>query len=244
MTDHEKVLEIIRLKDQAPMEVDPQKTALLIIDVQRYFVSPDYPFMQLLEKLVPGASAEYRKRVSTEVLPSIQRLQKLFRTLKLPIIYTGTGTSTGDGRDLAGWLRDFDVLAQHLLGKRVWPSVEDPSWQIDDGVAPAAGELTFKKTTADPMASTTLDRTLRDMNVENVVVTGLTTDVCVSATARGAADRGYRTIVVEDACTTLSEELHRASLQIISLAFGKVQTAEQVATMLSERPASMKVGAS
>ena len=119
MTDHEKVLEIIRLKDQAPMEVDPQKTALLIIDVQRYFVSPDYPFMQLLEKLVPGASAEYRKRVSTEVLPSIQRLQKLFRTLKLPIIYTGTGTSTGDGRDLAGWLRDFDVLAQHLLGKRV-----------------------------------------------------------------------------------------------------------------------------
>jgi len=244
MTDHEKVLEIIRLKDQAPIEVDPRKTALLIIDVQRYFVSPDCPFVRLIEKLVPGATADYRKRVSREVLPNIRRLQELFRTLKLPIVYTGTGTSMGDGRDLAGWLRDFDVLSQHLLGTRVWPSVDDPSWQIDDGVAPAAGELVLKKTTADPMNSTVLDHTLRNMNIEGVIVTGLTTDVCVSATARGAADRGYRTIVVEDACTALSEELHRASLQIISLAFGRVCTTEQVATTVSERPTSMEVDAS
>jgi nicotinamidase-related amidase len=244
MTDHEKVLEIIRLKDQVPIEVDPRKTALLIIDVQRYFVSPSYPFVQLIEKLVPGAAADYCQRVSSEVIPNIQHLQELFRTLKLPIIYTGTGTSTGDGRDLAVWLQDFDGLSQHLLGTRVWPSVDDPSWQIDDGVAPAAGEPVLKKTTADPMNSTMLDRTLRDMNVEDVVVTGLTTDVCVSATARGAADRGYRTIVVEDACTALSEEMHRASLQIISLAFGRVCTAEQVTTMVSERPTPMEVGAS
>lgn len=244
MTDHEKVLELLCLKNQAPIEVDPRKTALLIIDVQRYFVSPDYPFVRLIEKLVPGAAADYCQRVSSKVVPNIQRLQELFRTLKLPIIYTGTGTSTGDGRDLAVWLRDFDGLSQHLLGTRVWPSVDDPSWQIDDGVAPAADELVLKKTTADPMNSTALDRTLRNMNVEDVVVTGLTTDVCVSATARGAADRGYRTIVVEDACTALSEEMHRASLQIISLAFGKVCTTEQMATMVSERPASMEGSAS
>lgn len=43
MDEHEKVLELIRLKDQSPLNLDPQRTALLIIDVQRYFVSPDYP---------------------------------------------------------------------------------------------------------------------------------------------------------------------------------------------------------
>jgi isochorismate hydrolase len=44
MTDHEKVLEIIRLKDQAPINIDLTKSALLIVDVQRYFAKSDYPF--------------------------------------------------------------------------------------------------------------------------------------------------------------------------------------------------------
>jgi len=63
MTDHEKVLEIIRLKDQAPLNIDPTKSALLIVDVQRYFARPDYPFGQTFERLVPGATAGYFERV-------------------------------------------------------------------------------------------------------------------------------------------------------------------------------------
>ena len=42
-TDHEKILEIIRLKDQVPLALAPDKTALLVIDMQRYFVSPPLP---------------------------------------------------------------------------------------------------------------------------------------------------------------------------------------------------------
>jgi isochorismate hydrolase len=47
MSEHDKVLELIRIKDQAPLYLDPGKVAFLIIDVQRYFVSPDYPFAQV-----------------------------------------------------------------------------------------------------------------------------------------------------------------------------------------------------
>ena len=43
MTDHESVQQIVRLKDQAPLMFDPQKSALLIVDVQRYFARPEYP---------------------------------------------------------------------------------------------------------------------------------------------------------------------------------------------------------
>ena len=92
MTDHEKILEIIRLKDQVPIALDPQKTALLVIDMQRYFVSPHYPLMQTFEKLVPGVTAGYCERVNSMVVPNINRLQQCFRTQQLPIIYTAIGS--------------------------------------------------------------------------------------------------------------------------------------------------------
>jgi hypothetical protein len=74
MTEHEKIQELIRLKDQAPIALDPDKSALLIIDVQRYFARPESPFAQVFEKLVPGATDGYFERVQSTVLPNIQRL--------------------------------------------------------------------------------------------------------------------------------------------------------------------------
>ena len=80
MTDHEKILAIIRQKDQVPITIDPQKTALLVIDMQRYFVSPHYPLMQTFEKLEPGVTAPYCERVNATVIPNINRLQHCFRS--------------------------------------------------------------------------------------------------------------------------------------------------------------------
>ena len=233
MTEHEKVLELIRLKGQAPINLDPRKTALLVIDVQRYFVSPDYPFAQAFEKLVPGTTAGYFERINSTVLPNIKRLQECFRSQQLPIVYTATGTCTGDGTDLPGWLKDFDQLGIAVLGARIWPPVNDPSWQIDETVTPLPGELVLSKTSSGPLNSTKLDQTLHNMGIDSLVVTGLTTDVCVTQTARETADRGFHVIVVEDACTTLSEEMHRGALLCFQIAFGRVRKTNEVVSLLS-----------
>ena len=45
--------------EDKPLRLDPEKTVLLIVDMQRYFVRPDYPFAQSLEKLYPGISKDY-----------------------------------------------------------------------------------------------------------------------------------------------------------------------------------------
>ncbi len=71
----------------------------------------------------------------------------------------------------------------------------------------------LNKTSSGPLNSTKLDQTLRNMGIETLIVTGLTTDVCVTQTARETADRGFQVIIAEDACTTLSEEMHRGALQ-------------------------------
>jgi nicotinamidase-related amidase len=233
MADHEKILEIIRLKDQAPIALETERTALLVVDVQRYFVSPYYPFGQVMEKLVPGATTEYFERVNRTVVPSINRLQELFRAKALPIIYTATGTQM-NGDDLPQWLRDFDALGLALLGKRIWPDVNDPSWQIDDSVAPRSGELVIPKTSSGPLNSTKLDQTLHNLGIKSLVVTGLTTDVCVTQAAREAADRGFQVIIAEDACTTLSNQMHKGALEAFSLAFGRVRRADEIVGLMSQ----------
>jgi biuret amidohydrolase len=233
MNEHEKILEIIRLKDQAPLSFDVDHAALLVIDVQRYFVNPDYPFGQTIEKLVPGAAEGYFARVKDVVVPNIERLLTAFRTRRRPIIFTGTGTYH-DGSELPPWLKDFDNLGMALVGNRIWPRTDDPSWQIDDSVRPQPDEILLHKTTSGPVNSTKLDQLLHNLGITSLVVSGLTTDVCVSQTARETADRGFRVIVADDACTTLSEEMHKSALLAFSLAFGRVRSTEELLKMVAD----------
>ncbi len=240
MNEHENVLAIIGQKNQAPFDFDPQRAALLIIDVQRYFVRPDLSFGRVFERLSPGVTAGYFRRVQEIVVPSIRRLQEACRARRVPIFFTATGTEIGDGRDLPGWLRDLDQLGLAVTGERVWPQVGDPSWQVEESVAPAAGEPVLIKRSSGPLASTRLDQTLRHLGIDTVVVTGLTTDVCVTQTAREMADRGFVTIVVEDACTTLSEAMHRSALECYNIAFGRVRTTAQMLELLAAQPAAAR----
>jgi len=230
--DHEAVLGVIAQKSSAPIELPANSTALIVVDLQTAFVQPDGRFPKLMSILAPGATEQYRRRVAEEVVPNSARLIAAFRSAGLPVAFTGAGTRTGDGADLAGWLRGFDDVARQVIGMPVWPAVAEADWAPDPSVANRSGEIVVEKTTADPFISTDLADQLRAKGVTTVVVCGLTTDVCVAATARGAADRDFATIVADDACATLSEQLHRASLDIIGLAFGRLaSTAEIVAAL-------------
>src|SRR5262245_55655031 len=104
MAEHDTIAEMIRRREQRPTALDPRKTALLIIYVQRYFVRPQYPFAQVLEKIAPGATAGYFERVNASVVPNINRLQSYFRAHRLPIFYTAAGSWCEDGRDLPPWI--------------------------------------------------------------------------------------------------------------------------------------------
>ena len=157
-TDHEKILEIIRLKDQAPLVLARDKTALLVIDMQRYFVSPHYPLMQTFEKLVPGVSAAYCERVNASVIPNIKRLLDCFRARRMPVMYTAIGTCLKDGQDLNSMWKALDQLSLDTIGERMFPAVDEPSWQIDDSVAPQPGELVVNKTSSGTLNSTMLDQ--------------------------------------------------------------------------------------
>ena len=235
MSEHEQISSVFRDSNQRPLEIDPATTALIVVDMQRYFTRPGYPFTDLYEKINAGSASGYLKRVEQVVIPAIQQLLGCFRDLSSPVVYTAVCSEKGDGTDLPPWLRAFDELGRATLGVRIWPAVGDPSCEIDDALAPRPGELVLNKLSAGTFASTGLDQRLRLVGVESVVVTGVATDVCVSTTAREAADRGYRTVVVSDACTTLSEQLHTANLESLQV-FGQIRSASDVVSHL-RRPA-------
>ena len=231
--DHEAVLALIERKKAAPLTIG-EGSALIVVDMQQAFVDPDGRFPKLMGVLAPEAVTAYRERLAREVVPNVKRLISGFRSAGLPVAFTGAGTRTGDGADLAGWLRGFDEIARQVIGTPVWPTVTEPDWAMESSVAARAGDIVVEKTTADPFISTDLGDQLRAKGVRSVVVCGLTSDVCVAATARGAADRDFDTVVAGDACTTLSEQLHRASLDIVGVAFGRVATTEEVLGALGQ----------
>ena len=233
MDEHACVMQIVAMKSRAPLTLD-RATALLVIDMQEDFVNPEHEFAQVLETLAPGVTTGYFSRVRSTVIPNVQRLLGAFRKVGLTVFFTGTGTQMADGSDLCCWLRDFDSLGMQVLGRRVWPRTEDAAWQIDTRVAPVPGELVVNKTAADPLGCTAIDQSLRNLGIKSVVVAGLTTDVCVASTARACADRGYRTTIAADACTTLSPRMHETSLDVFRLAFGQAKTTGEIIAALTQ----------
>jgi nicotinamidase-related amidase len=233
MNDHEKVQQLLRIKEQAPISFDTTRSALIVVDVQRWFSEPEHALAEVIEKLVPGATAGYFSRVSSTVLPNIRRLQQTFRDRGLPIIFLGVGCYLPDGRDLTNWMKEFDQLGMTLLGRRVCPPVNDPTWQIDSRVAPKAGEMVLNKTSSGPLNSTKLDQILHNLGIDSLVVCGLTTAVCVTQTAREMADGSFHVIVAEDACTEWSQEMHEAALMAFRWVFGRVLPTDEIVSLLS-----------
>lgn len=230
MSEHDQVSAMLTTKNAAALELDPARTALIIVDMQRYFTQPSFPFTDLFEKMSPGVCSGYLKRVQEKVIPGIRRLLDHFRKNGSLVVFTAVGTEKQDGSDLACWARALDDAGLNLLGTRIHPPVGDPSWQIDPALEPRTGEIVVNKLSAGTFATTDLAAQLRRRGVDHVVVTGVVTDVCVSTTAREAADRDFRVVVVSDACTTFSEKLHHANLETLQV-FGWVRETDEVIHM-------------
>jgi nicotinamidase-related amidase len=206
----------------------PDRTALIVVDVQRYFVHPEYPFGKWVTGLAPEGANAYFKRVRDLVIPNIQRLLGRARQLGLFVVFTEAGSLQPDGADLPGWMR------RHIAssGAAVYPPFSDPSCRVDDSISPRLGELVLQKTSSGPLSSTKLDQTLRVLKIDTVVVAGVVTDVCVAQTAREFGDRDFEAIVVEDACASTDDARHKAALETIAITFGHVAPTEDVLARL------------
>lgn len=214
--------QVIAAKPEA-IALDLSKAALVIIDMQRDFLEPG------------GFGASLGNDVSLlrSCIEPCQRLLTAARAADMMVIHTREG-HLPDLSDAppAKIERGKPSLRIGTLGPmgRILIRGEKGHGIIPE-LAPIKGELVIDKPGKGAFYHTDLQEQLQARGIENLLVCGVTTEVCVHTTVREANDRGYRCIVISDACGSYFPEFHEMGLRVITAQggiFGWVATSGAV----------------
>jgi len=181
-------------------------SALIVIDVQNFCCHPrGAEWRHLSSENFAQDSSSHFWRAMPEAVRSISTLLEAFRKKRMEVVYTTIESLTKNGRD-----RSLDYKISGF-------NVPRGSWdgKVLDDVAPAEDEIVLPKTSCSVFLSTNLPYILRNLGVRQVVLVGGLTDQCVESAVRDACDFGFLVTLVTDACYTMSEERHVASLKAV-----------------------------
>jgi len=194
--------------DPYPYPFDPATTAFVVIDMQRDFVEPG-GFGESLGNDVSLLAA---------VVPPLRNALAAARTAGLTIVHTREG-HLPDLSDLpaAKLNRGSPTLRIGDPGPRGRILVRgEYGHDIVDELTPMPGELVVDKPGKGSFYGTDLQQQLTSRGITNLVVTGVTTEVCVHTTVREANDRGYECLVLSDCVGSYIPEFQRVGLAMIA----------------------------
>ncbi len=214
-----------------PMRRD--RTALLIVDMQYHDASPDQGFNLALDRLEPGCMDYFNKRNEEMVIPTIRRLLEYVRSRGMKVVYLTLGSQYRDMRNVPERLRRWIRQLEEESGVKDIFWAGNPGYAVRREIEPLPEETVVNKTTFGAFNSSTLELALREMGIQALVITGISTNCCVETTARDAADRGFACVIVDEGTADYDEEAHDASLRQFHFNFGRVMgTADDVIAAL------------
>ncbi|KAG6555219.1 hypothetical protein Mapa_003259 [Marchantia paleacea] len=152
---------------------------------------------------------EHFRFCAEDILPAVLQIIQDARRAKVPIVYTRTAYKEGEDHGILGEWWD-GVIDDALKESELMPEVEfDPEQ-----------DKLIRKLTYSAFHGTDLESYCKDLGRNEVIITGVMTNLCCETTARDAFCRGFRVFFSTDATSTSSEEMHTATLLNIGFGFG------------------------
>lgn len=185
----------------------PDRTALLVVDMQNGFCHPEGSFAKL------GLDVS----LCTAAIAGCQRLVDAARAARVPVIYTRYVYRAD--------YRDGGVLVHELMPALASTgSLAAGTWDAElvDELPATTDDFVIDKNRYSAFYGTGLEPVLTSLGVDNLVICGVTTNMCVETTARDASQRDYRVFVVSDATGELEKARHDAALVTLGFGFGAV----------------------
>jgi len=183
-----------------------EKAALLVIDMQNFFIDESSSLY------VPGGVA---------IIPKLKKLIEAFRAAGRPVIFT-RHVHHPDGHD-AG------ILGWWWHGMILEGSADS---EIHAELTPRPGEKTIFKHRYSAFYNTDLEIVLGGMDIEDIVITGVMTNLCCESTARGAYYRDYRVFFPADGTGTITEEMQLGTLLNLGFGFAYVTAVDEIIEQL------------
>ena len=216
-----------------PIAIDPDATALVIIDMQRDFLEPG-GFGETLGNDVSLLAAAIEP--CRAVLAAARRLRML-------VVHTREGhrpdLSDAPRAKVERGAPSLRIGAMGPMGRILVRG--EPGHDIIPALSPIDGEPVVDKPGKGAFFATDLHELLRNRHIDTLIVGGVTTEVCVHTTVREANDRGYRCVVPGDCCASYFPEFHAAGLAMIKAQggiFGWVTDSQRLLAALPTMGAS------
>ena len=189
--------------------IDPAKAVIIVVDVQNDFCRPDGALGKA------GAPTDD----AMAMIPSLQALLAAARASGTPIVFLQTIHE--DATDSDPW-RGRSLNASGDICRK-------DTWGIEfTDVAPLPDEPVVIKHRYSGFVNTRLDSVLRTMRAQTLIMTGVSTNVCVESTARHGFMLDYNIVFVDDCCAAYSREEHEGALSNIRAHFGAVASSSDV----------------
>ena len=197
----------------ATMALSRDRTALLVVDMQNSFCADDGGC---------GRTGLPIQNLQTAIQPCV-KLVAAARSAGIPVIYTRYMYRP----DYA----DGVILVKHLLPElKDAKALQAGTWDIEvvPELAPQDGDFVVDKNRPSAFYATSMETILNGLDVDSLVVCGVTTNCCVETSVRDASQRDFKTFVVQDAVAELDYERHQVALKSMAMLFGNLVSVADV----------------
>jgi ureidoacrylate peracid hydrolase len=208
-----------RLGKLHPFDViDPSSTALVVVDMQNYFVKPGH---------------QNETPLAREIVPNINRLAAELRGRGGHVVWVrNTTTETRESwSNYHGYLQKPERAERRLQAMEIGADGYE-FWHQND-IRPEDARIDKNRYSAFIQGSSDLERHLRERGIDTLLIAGTATNVCCESTARDAMMLNFKVVMLADGCATDTDERHNASLSAFYGQFGDVQTTQEAVESLA-----------